>query len=555
MSKYPKIRSLVDPYIKEVLSENGRHGQNEIMAVQRFLNDIERDDIYIDEEIALKRYQAAKLFRHTADKWYRVPFGLQPFQIFMIINSFGWHYTETKKRRFQKVFLDIARKNGKTEFASMLMDLHLYFEHVPGSEGYFAATTRDQASIGFETAKTMMKFLRQDSARARSKLRILTRTVTIPSIQSKMEAISADSKKLDGRKPSYVIIDEYHAHPTSNVLKVMETGMINRPNPMMYITTTAGFNRTYPCYHFRSMCNNLLKGVIEDDTLFPMMFTMDEGDDWKNPENWYKANPNLGVTIPEERLGQKLVSSENEGITAINELKTKNFNIYTSVAETWISDAQWMENNKKPSGDKKQAYWGGLDISTVRDLTAYVLLGEDGSIIPYFWCPQKKIEDRDNKDGVDYRLWHEKGLIKMIRGNAIDQRIIKEDVIRINREYNVKNTMYDPWRLPQMAQELYEKRVPIMKMEQTYKNFTPAIAEMEKNILDSKYRHGGHPILRWMIENTVLKVNPNNNVMFDKSKIKGEKGKIDGIVALGMAEFGRMNEIDKRYKGKGIIKL
>jgi len=538
-----------------VLSGNGRHGWREIAAVERFLKDCERDDIYLDEKKAIKRVQAAKLFRHTADKWYRVPFSLQPFQIFMIINIFGWYNTKTNLRRFQKVYLDISRKNGKTEFAAMLSCLHYYFENLAGSEVYFAATTRDQARIGFETAKTMLKMLRSDSARARSKIRILKNSVTIPSLTSKMQAVSAVANTLDGTRPSITIIDEYHAHPNSKVLKVMETGMINRPEPMMYITTTAGFNKEYPCYHFRQTCSSILKGQIEDDTLFIMIFSMDDEDDWENPKNWHKPNPNWGVTIPIDRLKIKYQSAKNEGPAAVNEFKTKNLNIYTTSNLAFISDAEWMANDNKPKIDKRMPYWGGLDLSSVQDLTSFVLLGEDGSIIPYFFCPQKKIEDRDNKDGVDYRRWHQMGLIQMIRGNAIDERDIKEFIIKKKKEFNIKAVCYDPWKASQIAQELGESRINMVRMDQNYKNFTEVIKEFHKNVLKGNYKHGGHEILRWNNQNVTLKLNPQGNMMFDKTKTKSDKGKIDGMVATIMAEFGRLNAIDKKYKGKGIIKL
>lgn len=555
-TKYEYTRRLVDPYIKDVFSDNGRHGDREIKCVERFMSDLERDDIYLDEEIIKKRIGAAKLFRHTSDKWYRVPFGLQPFQIFKIVNSHGWFRTETQLRRFQKVYLDISRKNGKTEDVCMNMGLHFYFEGLPGSEVYFAATTRDQASIGFETTSTMLSFLREDSARARSRIRILSKAITMPMINSKMGAVSSDAKNLDGLKPNFAVIDEFHAHPNSKVIKVIETGMINRPSPLMYITTTAGFNRTYPCFQFREMCTNLLNGIIEDDTLFPMIFTLDDNDDWENPGNWYKSNPNMGVTLTMDRMLEKYNSAKNEGAASINEFKTKNLNIYTSSNVSFIDDNVWMGNSEKPTIDNsKMRFWGGLDLSNNEDLTVLTLLGEDGSVLPFFMCPQEKVENRDNRDGVDYYQWYIDGYIHMIPGKVVDLRFVKTLIINLARKYNIVNICYDPWRSTQIAKELRENKIPMMEMTQNYKNFTECISDLQVSAISGDYKHGGHPIMRWCNDNAAIKYGMNNTMMFDRANTRNRGAKIDGIVSLAMAQFGKTNNINNKFKGSGVVKL
>lgn len=550
-----EIIELVQPYIKEVLSNNGKHGWREIAAVNRFQNDLTRDDIYLDVKRIKKRLEAAKRIRHTKDKYYQIPFTLQPFQIFCIVNLFGWYYKESGLRRFRKFYFDIARKNGKTEFACMLAVIEWFYSGINGNECYFAATKRDQAAIGFETAKIMLKQLRMDSAYVRSRVRILKNSVTQPGNESKMQAVSADAKTLDGLSPNIGLIDEYHAHPTNQVLKVIETGMGARENPLLMITTTAGFNRNSPCFQYREVCSNVLAEKIDDDRLFPMIFSMDEDDDWEDSNNWYKCNPNLDVTISRDFLESQYNAAKNEGESSINEFKTKNLNIYTSSNISFITDKVWMTNSSEPVINKKMRYWAGLDLSTNKDLTVLTLLGEDGSVIPYFFCPEKKINDRDNRDGVDYAEWFRKGLIIKIPGNAIDKRIIKEKILELHKEFNLNAIIYDPWRATQLAMELHEKRVSILEMGQNYKTYTEVISELEKNALKGLYKHGGHPILRWNNENVMLKLNANGNMMFDKANTKTEGAKIDGMVSLAMAEFGRLNNIDKKYKGRGIIKV
>jgi len=547
---------IIKPYIKEVLSGNGRHGWREVAAVERYLRDRQNPKLFFDEELVNRRLKAAKLMRHTKDRFYKIPFTLQPFQIFCIVNIFGFYWVDNGKRRFRRFYFDIARKNGKTEFAVLIGLLLFIFDDVAGAEGYFAATKRDQAAIGFDTCKTMLTLLRQDSKLVAGRTKVSANSITAPKTFGVMRAVSSDAKTLDGLNPLFAIIDEYHAHPTSKVLKVMETGMGARENPLIIITTTAGFNRFGPCKKYRDVCDRILKQTAEDDNIFAMIFSMDEEDDWKDENNWYKCNPNLEVSVSLDYLRAQFVSAVNEGESAIVELKTKNLNSWESTAISFISDEVWMRSKEEPTNSDEMKCWGALDLSTVRDLTVYLLLFEDGSIIPHFFCPAANIEDRDNSDGVDYGQWFADGFIHKIQGNAIDQRVIKEKILEMNSYYNVQANIYDPWRAEQLAQELIEKEVSMIPMSQTYKNFTEPIQEIEKNALNMAYKHGAHPILRWNMENAQLKVNSNGNMMFDKSEAKTEGAKIDGVVALAMAEFGRKHKIeDNSYKGAGPIKL
>ena len=163
-------------------------------------------------------------------------------------------------------------------------------------EVYTAATTRDQARIAFETSKVFLKQLKADSKTFNKLVNVLKYNCNVPNTNSKMESVSADADTLDGLNPHCAIIDEYHAHKTSDVLEVMETGMGSRTQPLLLITTTAGFNRESPCYQFRKVMVDILEGRKIDNSVFPLLFCLDEGDDWQDKKNWTKSNPNLGVT-------------------------------------------------------------------------------------------------------------------------------------------------------------------------------------------------------------------------------------------------------------------
>lgn len=547
---------ILQPYIKEVLSGNGKHGWREIAAVKRYLKDLEDDRFYFDEVIVEKRLKAAKLFRHTKDRFYGVPFTLQPFQIFCIANIFGWYYKNSKRRRFRKFYFDIARKNGKTEFADMIAILHWFFDYVPGSELYFAATKREQALIAFDTAKIMLKQLRLDSQFIASRVRIMSNSVTIPHLNSFMKAVSSDSKTLDGLNPSCSVVDELHAHPNGNVLKVIETGMGARENPLICMTTTAGFNRNSFCKKYRDVCDSILRGDKEDETLFPMIFSMDEEDDWEDSNNWFKCNPMIGVSVDKKWLEDQYKAAKNEGAESVVEFKTKNLNIWTSSSISFIPDDIFMQNSADPTPTDEMRAWGAVDLSSTKDLTVYLLLFEDGSILPYFFAPEKKIYDREKTDKVDYLQWYHDGYIEMIPGDAIDKRIIKEKIKEICNQYNVVANVFDPWRAEQMAMELQEEGYSMIKMPNNYSQMTEPIDQVEFNFISGNYKHGGHPILRWNNENVMLKRGSNGGHMFDRAETKTEGAKIDGMVALAMAEGARKHQIeDNTYKGSGPIFL
>lgn len=547
---------ILQPYIKEVLSGNGKHGWREVAAVERYLRDLEDDRFFFDEAEVEKKIKAAKLFKHTKDRFYGVPFTLQPFQIFAIANIFGWYFKGTNKRRFRKVWLDMARKNGKTEFADLLALLHWFFDYVPGSELYFAATKREQALIAFDTAKIMLKQLRQDSAFIASRVRLMSNSVTIPHLNSFMKAVSSDSKTLDGLNPSCSVVDEVHAHPNGNVLKVIETGMGARENPLIIMTTTAGFNRNSFGKKYRDVGDSILRQEKQDETLFVQTFAMDEADDWEDPNSWDKANPNIGVSVNKQWLIDQYNAAKNEGSESINEFKTKNLNEWTSSSISFISDKVFMLSSADPTPTDEMKAWGALDLSSTSDLTNYTLLFEDGSILPFFFAPEKKIYDRDKSDKVDYLQWYHDGYIEMIPGDAIDKRIIMDRIRELNQEYNVVANVFDPWNAEQLAMELQEEGISMIKMPNNYSQMTEPISDVEFNFISGKYKHGGHPILRWNNENVMLKLGQNGGKMFDKSQNKTEGAKIDGMVALVMAEKARTMQIeDNSYKGAGPIFL
>ena len=313
------------------------------LAVARQRHDLERQNtpdfpFYFDEQAAEKAIKTFKLLRHTKGEWAtkRQLFQLQDFQAFEIACVFGWKKQDSGYRRFTRVYSETARKSGKTEKCAGIQAIGI-LEGEGGAEVYSAATTRDQARIVFDASKVMLQGLKSDGFKWAKPLKIQARVIKYN--DGIIEALSAEAKTLDGKNPHFVIIDEYHAHPTSDVLNVMETGMGARAQPLLYVITTAGFNIESPCYHMRETALNILRGVKTDESFFAIIYTLDPEDDWEDESVWIKPNPNIGNTPKWDWMREQHQKAKNEGFAKAVEFKTKNLNLWLNQREQWIDDS------------------------------------------------------------------------------------------------------------------------------------------------------------------------------------------------------------------------
>ena len=321
-------KKIVDKYIKGVQSGDLVVCEWVKLAVKRHLSDLERDDIYFDEDASNKFLKFSAMCKYTkgelASQGKNIE--LTPQQVFRYWVLMGWH-NPNGKRRFRKVYFEVARKNGKSEEAAILCAYLLLVDKEFGAEIYTAATSYKQARLVFDAAKEMLKKLGADSDKIKALTTIGKFNVAIIDTNSKLEPISSNDDKQDGLNPHGAIVDEYHAHQTSDLLEVIQTGMGSRSQPMLFIITTAGFEKQYPCYsQERKIATEVLLGVKKDDSLFSVIYTLDEGDDWNDESTWVKANPNIGITPTWEYMRQQHTQAVNQGIHKEVQFKTKNLN-------------------------------------------------------------------------------------------------------------------------------------------------------------------------------------------------------------------------------------
>lgn len=588
-------------YIKDVTAGKTAVCKYVQQAVGRQLRDLKRQKdptfpYYFDEAAAERAIKIIGLFRHTSGEWQGRPFEIRDFQAFRWACVFGWKKRSDGLRRFRRVYIEVARKQGKTEEAAAIGNLFTTFDGEGRAQVFSAATTRDQAKEVFAAAQIMARYLVEDSPAYAERISVQAHRIVDHGSDSFFTALSAEDKKLDGKNPHLSIVDEYHAHPTNAVLKVLETGMGARRQPLSYIITTAGFNKEGPCFHLRKSIIDILAGRKEDETTFGIIYTLDTEDSWHDKTCWVKANPSIGETPKWDFMESEYTKAVNEGGRSEVEFKTKNLNIWTDAEVTWIQDEVWQAAGTPfdPEELKGRICFGGLDLASTRDINALALIfppkkGEKMvcKCLFYFWCPQVNAELRTKNDSVDYLKWAEEGYIELTPGNITDYNYLKRRITAMSdhrQGYNIHSIAYDRWNASQLVIDLNEEITGPMDDEgkqlefmqpfgQGYASMNAPCVELDNMVsacilnpillskgakeeeLSMELHHGGNPVTRWMCSNVMLKVDPAGSIKIDKGK---SSEKVDGMVALAMAIGQYMtykHQIETAYSDCDIINL
>jgi phage terminase large subunit-like protein len=530
-------------YIDAVLSGEVLTCKYVRLAVERQVRDLERQDdpdflYYFDEQKAGLTLATVKLLRHTSGEWMKKPFQLQDFQAFRFAVLFGWMRKDNHKRRFRRAYIEVARKQGKSEEAAAVGNIGLHFDGEGAPEIFSAATTRDQAKIVFNAGKAMSEYLARDSESLSKVIKSYAHSITNSDNKGSFRAVSADAGTLDGLRPHMFIIDEYHAHPRSDVLKVGETGMGSRAQPLSYIITTAGFNTAGPCFRMRQVAIEILEGKKIDETFFTIIYTLDENDDWGNEAVWAKPNPNLGVSPSLEFLRSEYTKAVNEGGRAVVEFKTKNLNIWCDAPEVWITDESWRKNMGEVNDAELigRRCFSGLDLAAVSDITSLCLLfpARDETEKHIFrwinWLPEMTVAKRSGR--VNYALWVENGWLKTVPGDAMEYPWVIRDIDKVRRDYDLEMLFFDPWNKMAVIPQLVELALPLQEIRQGHGSMSSPSKEFERIINRGECNVGQDPVARWAMGNVVLRFDSNGNYMPDKNK---SFEKIDPIVSAIMA--------------------
>lgn len=474
-----------------------------------------------------------EVLRHTKGEWAGQPFALEPWQQRDVIEPlFGWKRPDGT-RKYRTVYIEVPRKNGKSTLAAGI-GLYLTFaDGEPGAEVYSAAADREQAAIVFDTAKGMIEAEPELASRSTS----FRRSIVVQQTGSSYKVLSADAPTKHGLHAHGVIVDELHAQPNRDLYDVLVTSTGARRQPVVFMITTAGYDRHSICWELHDYALKVRDGIVTDESFLPVIFAAGAEDDWTAEATWRKANPGLGTTVKLEYLQQECGRAQ-EMPAAQNTFRRLHLNQWTEQADRWLDMTVWDRNATAVADSVllgRECY-AGLDASTTGDVSALGLIFplDDGrfALRSLFWIPEENIRRRAERDRVPYDVWVREDLVRATPGNVVDYAFIRAAIQDLTTKYQVKEIAYDPWNVTQLVTQLQDDGATMVEFRQGFASMSGPTKEFEKLLLGGRLLHGGNPVLRWMASNVAVKQDPAGNLKPDKAS---STERIDGIVAAIMA--------------------
>lgn len=520
-------------YIEDVSSGKVVVGENIKLAIQRFQNDIQREDLEFKEDVVDGAIDFISTLKHFTGKSSGQNFILEDWQAFIVANIVGWYWKDTDNRRFSSSYIEISRKQGKTALAAALCLYFLIADGEDGAEVDLAANSKEQAKIAFSFCST---FTKQLDPKAKY-LKAYRDSILLDANNSKLKVFAADDSKLDGFNASFGLIDEYHSAKNSKVRDVIKSSMGMRQNPHLCTITTAGFDKTLPCYKLRSTAIDVLNGLKEDDSMFIAIYCLDEDDEWTDEKNWCKCSPNLDVTVTSKYIREQVQSAINNPSEEVG-VKTKTLNLWCDTAQVWLPETYIIKASKNVALQNLKDYpcYVGVDLASTSDLTAvsYLVVKDDKYYFRTdYYLPESAL--REKADRELYKYWKQMGLLKITDGNVTDYDYITNDLMTNSNIVNIQKVGYDKYNSTQWAITATDLGLPLEEYPQTLGNFNKPTREMERLLLSGKAIIDNNEITRWCFKNVTLKSDYNGNVKPNKSiNAKKIDGAISMIQALGM---------------------
>ena len=474
---------------------------------------------------------------HTKGTWAGKPFELIDWQEQIIRDLFGT-LKPNGYRQFNTAYIEIPKKQGKSELAAAVALLLTCGDGEERAEVYGCAADRQQAAIVFDVAADMVRMCPALSKRVKI-LASQKRLIYTPT-NSFYQVLSAEAYSKHGFNIHGVVFDELHTQPNRKLFDVMTKGSGDaRMQPLYFLITTAGTDTHSICYETHQKAKDIIEGRKIDPTFYPVIYGADESDDWTDPKVWKKANPSLDITVGIDKVKAACESAkQNPGEE--NAFRQLRLNQWVKQAVRWMPMEKWDKCAFAVDEDELEGRvcYGGLDLSSTTDITAFVLvfppLDEEDKyvILPYFWIPEDNLTLRVNRDHVPYDVWERQGYLQTTEGNVVHYGFIEQFIERLGERFNIREIAFDRWGAVQMVQNLEGMGFTVVPFGQGFKDMSPPTKELMKLVLEQKIAHGGHPVLRWNMDNIYIRTDPAGNIKADKEK---STEKIDGAVATIMA--------------------
>ena len=472
---------------------------------------------------------------HVKGEWAKknLKLKLSDYQIFCTANMFGFYWPENGRRRFRIIYIEVPRKNGKSFWVAAIGLGMLSIDDEYGAEVYCGATSKKQAWEVFKPAKLMCEQL--PKFRKKFEVDANAQTLSILKDGSKFEPVIGNPG--DGQSPSCAIVDEFHEHKTSDLVDTFQTGMGARKNPMLIHITTAGPDMGGPCYAMRDDVKQILSGAVDDDSVFGIIYTIDDGDQWDTIEAQRKANPNYGISADTFTLKGELTTARRSPTKQVA-YKTKYLNMWVGAKAAWMNMLSFQacrKKNLKLEDFKNRKCLVAFDLASKIDIASRCLLfppvnsGDKYRAFFKHYLPEDVILEGGN---TRYKAWHASGWLETTPGNVIDFDVIEDDLKDIGREYQILEVPFDPYQATQFSTRMMAEGLPMVEVGQTVKNFSEPMKEVEKLILSKGIEFEMDPVLMWMFGNVTAQLDKKDNIFPNKERVEN---KIDGVVALIMA--------------------
>lgn len=518
------------------------------LAVQRQADDLLREPSedwpwVFDADRALRPCAFIELLPHIKGKWAREGqlLNLEPWQCFILTTVFGWVHHQTNLRRFLEAYEEEARKNGKSAKGSGLLLYMLTADNEHGAECYTAATTRDQARIVFDDAKAMAE--RSPGLRTHLGVAIMQHSLTVAHTHSKAAPLASEGSTLDGLNVHFALLDELHAHKTRAVYDVIDSARGAREQSLLWTITTAGTDRSGICYERRTHVTKILDRVVQDERVFGIIYTLDDGDDHFDPAVWIKANPNLGKSVQLDDLMAQ-ASKASAMPSALSNFLTKRLNVWVSGESPWMDMRAWdrcADTSMQLSDFLGERCWMGLDLAQKKDFAALCLVFERNGV--WHVCTRLYLNELAVQESGNAHLsgWARAGHVQVTDGDITDFDVLADDLRSYCRMFDVQEIAFDPALSMYFAGKLIEEGLPLVEIAQRALFFTPPLIQVENLVLEKKLKFDGNPVMTWMVSNLVVKVSKFNELR-SPTKERPEN-KIDGPMAMLMA-LGRALQQD-----------
>ncbi len=543
----PKIEPLLSTFINAPGKRQRKVGNRWMKYDPPGASPVEKPEgVHFDRDAA----QAAVDFieetcRHYKGRWAGTKLYLLPWEDVIVREVFGWK-NKDGTRLYRIAYVEAPRKSGKTTLAA---GIALYLAHADGEaapEVFFAAYDRDQAKLCYDDARHITEQSPELSGRtatylSRNSMELLDNPGGF------LKILSHETAKQYGLNIHALIFDELMTQRNREFWDMVTTSEGSREQPLIFAITTAGWDLQSVCFEQHSRTENIAEGTAEEPTFLGVIYGADMDADWTDEKVWKNANPSLGETVKVDYYRRKCKSAQNQP-TEQNAFRTLLLSQWVGQAERFLDIEVWDGNEAKPGPPANRVAFGGLDLSSTTDMTAYFVIAEDNGKLdcyPYVFLPEDKLIERERRDRAPYSLWAREGLLTLTPGNVVDYAYVKSVIFKSAEEFDLMDISYDRWNATQIVTELEEEGIEMVKIGQGFAGLSAPTKELLRMLMEFKFRHGGNKLLRWTANAVAVQTDPAGNLKPDKSK---SNQRIDPVVAMIMALDGWMR------RGQGVKK-